>query len=96
MFQAGLVTETQSLLKQGLRENRTALQAIGYRQVVEHLEGAASLRETVERVQAKTRQFAKRQMTWMQGQLDLAWLEVGTNESPSQTAERILQTLPPA
>lgn len=95
MFQAGLVPETQELLKQGLRENRTALQAIGYRQVVEHLEGSASLRETVERVQTKTRQFAKRQMTWMQGQLDLAWLEVGTNESPAQTAERILRTLPP-
>ena len=79
-----------------MRENRTALQAIGYRQVVEHLEGVVSLRETVERVQAKTRQFAQRQITWMQGQLDLAWLEVGTNESPSQTAERILQTLPPA
>ena len=72
MFQAGLVTETQSLLKQGLRENRTALQAIGYRQVVEHLEGAASLRETVERVQAKTRQFAKRQMQMAYRQLQLS------------------------
>ena len=96
MFQAGLVQETRELLKQGLHGNRTALQAIGYRQVVEHLDGSPSLRETVERVQTKTRQFAKRQMTWMQGQLDLAWLEVGTNESPAQTAERILKTLLPA
>jgi tRNA dimethylallyltransferase len=96
MFRAGLVQETRGLLQQGLQGNRTALQAIGYRQVVEHLDGSPSLRETVERVQTKTRQFAKRQMTWMQGQLDLAWLEVGTNESPATTAERILQTLLPA
>jgi tRNA dimethylallyltransferase len=91
MFAAGLVAETQERLHQGLRENRTAMQAIGYRQVVEHLEGLMSLRATLERVQIKTRQYAKRQMTWMQGQLDLAWLEIGSKETPSETADRILR-----
>jgi tRNA dimethylallyltransferase len=91
MFAAGLVAETQERLQQGLRENRTAMQAIGYRQVVEHLEGLMSLRATLERVQIKTRQYAKRQMTWMQGQLDLAWLEIGSKETPSETADRILR-----
>ena len=67
------------------------MQAIGYRQVVEHLEGLMSLRATLERVQIKTRQYAKRQMTWMQGQLDLAWLEIGSKETPSETADRILR-----
>ena len=39
MFTRGLVDETRELLKRGLAENKTAMQAIGYRQVVEHLRG---------------------------------------------------------
>lgn len=93
MFAAGLVAETRQRLEEGLRENRTALQAIGYRQVAEHLEGLRSLRATVEQVQAKTRQFSRRQRTWMQGQLDLEWLEVGAKEPAAVTAERIMARL---
>ena len=40
------------------------MQAIGYRQVVEHLRGERSLPETIELVKIRTRQFAKRQLTW--------------------------------
>ena len=93
MFAAGLVAETRQRLEEGLRENRTALQAIGYRQVAEHLEGLRSLRATIEQVQAKTRQFSRRQRTWMQGQLDLEWLEVGAKEPAAVTAERIMARL---
>jgi tRNA dimethylallyltransferase len=50
MFQRGLVAETKQLLKHGLAENKFAMQAIGYRQVVEHLRGERSLAETVELV----------------------------------------------
>lgn len=91
MFDAGLVAETRGLLHRGLRENRTAMQAIGYRQVVEHLEGSMSLASTVERVRTKTRQYAKRQLTWLQVQLDIGWLEVGSDETPRETADRILR-----
>ena len=65
MFAHGLVDETRRLLDHGLEQNRTAMQAIGYRQVVEHLRGERSLPETIELVKIKTRQFAKRQMTWI-------------------------------
>jgi tRNA dimethylallyltransferase len=74
MFQRGLVEETQRLLSQGLAENRVAMQALGYRQVVEYLQGERSLPETIEMVKSRTRKFAKRQMTWFRGQFRLAWL----------------------
>jgi tRNA dimethylallyltransferase len=64
MFRSGLVEETRELLKRGLAENKTAMQAIGYRQVVEHLRGEHTLPETIELVKIRTRQFAKRQLTW--------------------------------
>ena len=76
MFRCGLVTETEQLLQRGLAQNRTAMQAIGYRQVVEHLRGERPLDETIELVKARTRQFAKRQLTWFRRQMCLQWLEV--------------------
>jgi tRNA dimethylallyltransferase len=89
MFTLGLVEETRSLMSKGLAENPTAMQAIGYRQVVEHLRGDHGLRETIERVKAKTRQFAKRQSTWFEGQMDLEWIELEPNTPASALAEKL-------
>jgi tRNA dimethylallyltransferase len=86
MFAAGLVDETRRLLERGLAQNKTALQAIGYRQVVEHLGGERPLGETIERVKARTRQFAKRQMTWFRRQLELQWIELSPGDSPAAVA----------
>jgi tRNA dimethylallyltransferase len=90
MFAAGLVEETRQLLAQGLGENRTALQALGYRQVVEHLRGARGLTETIALVQTRTRQFARRQMTWFRRQSPACWLAVSREEAPELTARRVL------
>ncbi len=76
MFANGLVSETQSLLQRGLAENPTAMQALGYRQVVEHLRGQRSLAETIELVKIRTRQFAKRQLTWFRRQMNLDWVSL--------------------
>jgi tRNA dimethylallyltransferase len=89
MFAAGLVEETRRLLERGLAGNRTALQAIGYRQVVEHLRGERGLAETLALVKHKTWQFARRQMTWCRHQLPMHWLDVPPDEPPEVTAERI-------
>ncbi len=86
MFQQGLVEETGRLLERGLAENKTAMQSLGYRQVVEHLRGERSLAETIELVKIRTRQFAKRQMTWFRRQLNLEWVELQTEDSPSAVA----------
>ncbi len=93
MFSDGLIEETRSLLDRGLRGNRTAMQAIGYRQVVDHLEGRCRRQEAVDQVKVRTRQFAKRQKTWFRGQLDLRWLWIGPGECPSETADRIVAEL---
>ena len=81
MFSRGLVDEMRALLQRGLEQNPTAMQAIGYRQVVEHLRGARNLPETVEQVKQRTRQFAKRQLTWFRRQLAPKWIELKPGES---------------
>jgi tRNA dimethylallyltransferase len=90
MFRRGLVAETEQLLKRGLAENKTALQALGYRQVVEHLRGERSLEETVELVKIRTRQFAKRQMTWFRGQMELDWIEIGQTDAADGIVDKIV------
>ncbi len=92
MFARGLVEETRELLKRGLAENKTAMQAIGYRQVVEHLRGARSLKETIELVKIRTRQFAKRQLTWFRAQKNLKWIELKPDESLEECAQKICGT----
>lgn len=89
MFTQGLVAETRLLLTRGLEQNPTAMQAIGYRQVVEHLRGERSLKETIELVKIRTRQFAKRQMTWFRRQLSVQWLEVRPGEPASEVTSRL-------
>jgi len=70
MFAAGLIDEVRHLLEYYGDISRTASQAVGYREVIELLLGdnvdddPAALKETIERVKARTRQFAKRQITW--------------------------------
>jgi len=91
MFEKGLVAETEALLGKGLEQNPTAMQALGYRQVVQYLQGARSLAETVALAKVRTRQFAKRQMTWFRHQLALEWIEVTENERAQRIAEQIAQ-----
>ena len=91
MFGQGLVEETRELLERGLADNPTAMQALGYRQVIEHLRGERSFAETVELVKLRTRQFAKRQMTWFRHQLALEWIEVAPNQPAAEIATQILE-----
>lgn len=90
MFKRGLVEETRHLLARGLRENRTASQALGYRQVIDHLDGKLSLSETIALVKTRTRQFAKRQMTWFKRQLPVRWMQVTPRDSPTEIARRLI------
>lgn len=89
MFADGLVAETQRMLDAGLEHNPVAMQAIGYRQVVEHLRGERTLSETIELVKIRTRQFAKRQMTWFRGQLPMRWLDVESAASAEEVAGQL-------
>lgn len=90
MFADGLVEETRRLLAQGLAQNPTARQAIGYRQVLEHLRGERALPATVALVKTRTRQFAKRQMTWFRRQMQIQWVTVAPEESPERIARLVL------
>ena len=95
MFALGLVEETRRLLERGLARNRTAMQAIGYRQVVEFLRGQRSLEETMTEVKKRTWQLARRQMNWFRHQADVDWVMVKPKENLAEVAERLVRRLKP-
>ena len=90
MFAAGLVDETRRLLADGLAGNRNAMQALGYRQVVEHLRGERGLPETVALVKTRTWQFARRQRTWFRRQLEVQAVPLAADADLLAVARGIL------
>ena len=90
MFSLGLIEETQFLIKQGLRDNRNACQALGYRQVLDLLDGELSLESVVDKVKIKTRQFAKRQRSWFRNQMQCDLLDWPEDENVDSFCELLL------
>ncbi len=91
MFADGLVDETRTLVQAGRRLSRTAAQALGYREVFQHLSGEHSLEETVGLVQIHTRQFAKRQRTWFRSLSECRRVAVQGAFVAESMAERIAE-----
>ena len=92
MFAAGLVAETCSL-RSALEGNPVAQQALGYRQVIGHLNDEQGLPETVALVKSRTWQFARRQMTWFRKLHGAHTLTVPANEPAVETARRLIEQL---
>ncbi len=90
MFAAGLVAETQRLLAAGATLGRTAGQAVGYREVIEHLHGQRNLPATIALVQQRTRQFAKRQATWFRSLSECRFVAMSEAFDPSDVAAQII------
>lgn len=90
MFRQGLVDEVKTLSALPHPMSRTARQALGYKEVIEWLETGGPLEETIELIQTRTRQFAKRQHTWFRNLEECRPIEMTGSESADELAERIL------
>ncbi len=93
MLEAGLVEEVRGLLNRGVLRDAKPLGAIGYREIVEHLEGRIPLAEAVRRILRDTRRYAKRQMTWFRREPGLVWMDLQPAAAPGDVAEAILARL---
>ena len=74
MVERGLLREVEALLQTGLPETATALQAIGYKQFLSVYRGGTPVSEAVAEVKLRSRQYAKRQLTWLRRKDDIHWL----------------------
>ena len=74
MMDAGLLGEVQALLEQGVPRTSTAFQAIGYKELLAAVDGQVPLEEAVAEIKLRSRQYAKRQLTWLRRNQDIHWI----------------------
>lgn len=89
MFKKGLLEEVKMLIKMGYNKNLQSMQAIGYKEVFDFLEGKLSLEDTIELIKQNTRRYAKRQLTWFRKDKRIYWVDV-YNKSLEEILSNIL------
>jgi tRNA dimethylallyltransferase len=92
MFEAGLIDEVKGLLEKHGELSHTAAQAVGYREVIEHLNGQHTEEETRELVLIRTRRFARHQETWFRNLGECRWVELEADFDPQGVASEIVAT----
>ena len=75
MLEEGLVEEVKKLLAFGCKRESTAMQGLGYKEIIAYLLDEITLEEAVYRIKRDTRHFAKRQLTWFRREKDVIWVE---------------------
>ena len=87
MLEQGLVEEIRGLLAAGIPEKTTAMQAIGYKEFVDALDGRCTIEEAADQVRQFSRRYAKRQLTWFRRNKAIHWLIRETGDTGREILE---------
>ena len=91
MIKSGLVEEVEELLKNGFRDGITAPQAIGYKEIVQALDGLISMDEAIQQIKIATHRYAKRQRSWFNKDTRINWIDADKPlEEMLQEATRVI------
>ena len=94
MLQAGLLDEIRALLALGVSPDTTAMQAIGYKEFFGALDGSCTLEEAAELCKQRSRNYAKRQLTWFRRNPEIRWLRLTGQEDFSAVLAAARQNIP--
>lgn len=87
MLEQGLVEEIRGLLADDIPERATAMQAIGYKEFVDALDGRCTIEEAADQVRQSSRRYAKRQLTWFRRNKAIHWLIRDTGDTGREILE---------
>ena len=76
MVEAGWVAEVKDLIERGFDERAVGMNSLGYEEIVSVLKGTTSLDKALERIKRRSRQYAKRQLTWFRRDRRMRWLDI--------------------
>ncbi len=79
MMESGLLLEVKSLYNAGVRDVQS-IQAIGYKELFQYLDGTVTLEEAVDLLKRNSRRYAKRQLTWFRNKMDVTWFDMTDEE----------------
>jgi tRNA dimethylallyltransferase len=88
MMKEGLLEEVKSLHDKGLREAQS-IQAIGYKEIYEYLDGKVTYEQAIENLKQNSRRYAKRQLTWFRNKMQVEWFDVSLAENRSKKINEI-------
>lgn len=80
MMEAGLINETKKLMEMGYYEDLLSMEGIGYREIIGYLRGNLSIEEAVSTIKKRTRNYAKRQLTWFRNKPGFKWFDPDEKE----------------
>jgi tRNA dimethylallyltransferase len=87
LMEAGLLEEVQQLMNMGLTPDNISMKGIGYKEIMDYLDGKYSLEEAVETVKKNTRHYAKKQLTWFRRYDKMNWLDISKFTSDDEAIE---------
>ncbi|MBZ0200505.1 MAG: tRNA (adenosine(37)-N6)-dimethylallyltransferase MiaA [Ignavibacteriaceae bacterium] len=90
MIKTGLVDEVKKLLSKGYDKNLNSLNTVGYKEIISYIDGEITIERAVELIKRNTRRYAKRQMTWFNGDNRINWLDVSSKNDIDIAAEKII------
>ncbi len=91
MFDMGFIDEVRRLKEQYPHWSKTALQAIGYKEVLQFLNGEITIEQAKEQIKKRTRHLAKKQVTWFKKEKDVHWIDTTNFEDAKIKAKKLLE-----
>ena len=93
MLAQGLLAEVEKLQAMGCRKGMTSMQGLGYKEMLDYLEGKLTFEQAAELLKRDTRRFAKRQLTWFRRERDVIWLEKEKYASQEELLKEMLERI---
>ena len=90
MIEEGLVNEVQALKDKGYTKQLVSMQGLGYKEILDYLDGNCTLEEAIYTIKRDTRHFAKRQLTWFRRERQVTWIQ---KEAYDYDEDRILKAM---
>ncbi len=94
MIESGFEAEVRGLMDRGYGPGTHAMSTFGYAEMLRYIGGELDLKEAVSAIQQRSRQYAKRQLTWFRQTGGIEWITVDEGEDPAGTCEKIIRSFP--
>lgn len=91
MIEDGLIEEVRNLVSRGYTKDLVSMKGIGYKEIILYLDDILSLEESIELIKRKTRNYAKRQLTWFRGDSRIRWMNIDDYPDTKTLGQKIIE-----
>jgi tRNA dimethylallyltransferase len=93
MLKDGLVNEVSGILELGYSKDSNSLNTVGYKEIIQYLDGEISIDRAIELIKRNTRRYAKRQMTWFNADKRIKWFDISSEIDLVKLADKIAKEI---